>query len=228
MISSKSRHDIRRVLGLAFGILVVFGPTVHAGFVPIPQPDAAYLSETLLLPIAAADFDVVSSLSVGDLTVTPDTGLVALTVPTTWGSWGSPPNVESSTPRVLWTNGATSLTLTFSHAVGIFGVEVQPNTSVVSSILASYYQGANLVGEISLDVDGNGGARLFAASSTTLFDKVVISSTDDFAIAQARVSPEPASLTILALGASGGFAAIRARRRSRGAPLTGSRPGSAG
>jgi hypothetical protein len=192
MLSSKSRHGTWRVLGLTLGVLVALESTSRAGFIPIPQPDASYVSGTFLLPITAADFDVVSSLSSGSFTVNSDVDLVALTVPGTWSSWGSPPDVESSTPRVLWTNGFTSLTLTMSAPVQIFGVEAQPNTSAVSSILASFYAGASLIGEISLDVDGNAGARLFAASSSTPFDRVVLSSTDDFAIAQVRAFvPEP-------------------------------------
>jgi hypothetical protein len=213
---SKSRHDTWRILSLTIGILVVSRSAAHADFVPISQPDATYLANTSLAPIATADFDLVSSLTAEGVTVTPDIGLVALTVPTTWGSWGSPPDVESSTPRVLWTNGATSLTLMLSHEVQIFGVEAQPNTTVVSSILASFYQGANLVGEIALDVDGNGGAHLFAASSSTRFDKIVFASTDDFAIAQVRLAvPEPSSLTMLVLGSVGIGVAALARRRTR-------------
>jgi hypothetical protein len=202
MLSSKSRSGVWRALIVLLGVLSLGTSAAHAGFVPIAQPDAAYLSESTLMPFSAADFDVVSSLSSGLFSVAFDTDLVALTVPTTWASWGTPPNVESATPRVLWTNGAASLTLTFSQSVQLFGMEAQPNTSVVSSIIASFFAGANLVGEIPLDVDGNGGARLFAASSTTPFDKVVITSTDDFAIAQVRVGtvPEPSSLTMLLLG----------------------------
>jgi hypothetical protein len=102
--------------------------------------------------------------------------------------------------------------------VQIFGVEAQPNTSVVSSILASFYSGANLIGEIPLDVDGNAGARLFAASSTTPFDTIVLNSTDDFAIAQIRLSasvPEPSSLILLFLG----FVVVcSAARRGRALP----------
>jgi hypothetical protein len=215
MLSLRSRHGTWCVLSLTLGVLLAFESTSRAGFIPIPQPDAAYVSGTFLLPITVPDSDVVSSLSSGSFAVNSDVDLVALTVPGTWGSWGSPPDVESSTPRVLWTNGFTSLTLTMSDPVQIFGVEAQPNTSVVSSILASFYAGANLIGAISLDVDGIAGARLFAASSTTPFDRVVLSSTDDFAIAQVRAFvPEPGLIPKL-VGLGVVFcplALIRARR----------------
>jgi hypothetical protein len=213
MHSPKRRYGVWRAVIVSLGILTLDTCVAHAAFVPIAQPDAAYLSESTLMPFSAADFDVVSSLSSGSFSVTFDTDLVALTVPTTWASWGTPPNVESSTPRVLWTNGATSLTLTFTQSVELFGIEAQPNTSVVSSIDASFFAGANLVGEIAMDVDGDGGARLFAASSTTPFDKVVLTSTDDFAIAQVRagIVPEPSSLTMLVLGSV--IVATAARKR---------------
>jgi hypothetical protein len=149
------------------------------------------------------------------LTASFDTPLVALTVPTTWGAWGSPPDVESATPRVLWTNGVTSLTITFGTQVGLFGVEAQPSTQVVSSMLASFFQGASLIGEIPLDVDGNAGARLFAASSTTPFDTVVLSSTDDFAISQIRLAsvPEPGLIANLIGAGVVGIPALWLRSR---------------
>ena len=215
MTPPRSRREIGRVLGLAFAVLALLASPARAGFTPIPQPNATYLSETVALPITDADFDVVSSLSGGGLTATFDTGLVAMTVPTTWGSWGSPPNVQSSTPHVLWTNGVTSLTLTLSQPAFIFGLEAQPNTTVPSAILESFYSGASLIGEIPLVVDGNAGARLFAASSTTSFDRIVLSSTDDFAIAQVRAAvPEPGLVTtLIGLGVVGvPLVLIRARR----------------
>jgi hypothetical protein len=72
-------------------------------------------------------------------------------------------------------------------------------------MVASFFLGATLIGEIPLDVDGNGGARLFAASSTTPFDTVVLSSTDDFAIAQLRAGvPEPGTFAhLIGLGVVG-------------------------
>jgi hypothetical protein len=195
-----------RVASVAIALLALFTARADAGFVAIPQPDATYIGRTTLLPVSALDFDTVSSLSSGGLKVSFDTPLVALTTPSTWGSWGSPPDVESSTPRVLWTNGVTSLSMSLSDPIGLFGFEAQPNTQGVSSMLASFFFGATLIGEIPLDVDGNGGARLFAASSTDFFDTVVLSSTDDFAIAQVRIAsvPEPGPLVhVIGLGVVG-------------------------
>lgn len=185
--------------GAALALVAVIRLPARGDFTPIPQPDTAYVASTDLLAITAPDFDVVAAVAYGTDTVSFDIPLVALTVPTTWSSWGSPPNTESLAPRVLWTNGLTSLSLTSTNPLTIFGLEAQPNTSVVSTISANFFSGSNLVGTITLNVDGNGGARLFGASTTTTpFNRVVLSSTDDFAIAQVRVSavPEPTGIVL--------------------------------
>jgi hypothetical protein len=120
-------------------------------------------------------------------------------------------------PRVLWTNGFTSLQMTLATPALTFGFEAQPNTSVASPILASFYHSGSLVGEIPLDVDGNAGARLFAATtSTDPFDRIVLSSTDDFAIANVRYAfaqsvPEPTLPALLAMT----FAALAFARHRR-------------
>jgi hypothetical protein len=54
--------------------LVALKPAARAGFMPIRQPDAAYLSNTVLLPITAPELSVVSCVSNGGLSVTSDIG----------------------------------------------------------------------------------------------------------------------------------------------------------
>ena len=181
----------------------------RAAFVPISQPDAAYVSGTNLISFSDPDFFTPSSISDGTQTVNFDIPMVALTTPATWASWGSPPNTESATPRVLWTNGFTSATLTFANST-TFGFELEPNTSVPSSLTAEFFNGMVSLGSITHSVDGNGGARLFAASTTTgSFDRVVVTGTDDFALAQVRYAestravPEPASAVLFGLGVVG-------------------------
>src|SRR5262245_8814039 len=90
MLSLRSDRQALRLLSLLVGVLAARTSAARADFIPIPQPDASYVSSTSLLPITAADFDAVSSLSSGGFTVSFDVDLVALTVPTTWSSWGSP------------------------------------------------------------------------------------------------------------------------------------------
>ena len=197
---------IRRALTGLCLLALMASSAALADFVPIAQPDAGYLSTTTLLPVSAPDFDVVSSLSNATETVTFDVDLVALTVPTSWTSWGSPPNTESATPRVLWSNGFTSLAVTLSAPALTFGFEAQPNTAFPSVLTATFLNSGSPVGSVSLAVDGNAGALLFAATtSTSPFNEVDLTSTDDFAIAQVRyaiaqVVPEPESLALMLLG----------------------------
>lgn len=180
---------LTRTLGSAAILLatvVALARPATAQFTPIAQPDAPYLAATTLFPVTDPDFSAVGSLSNGTVTSSFDVDLAALTVPTTWGSWDSPPDTESATPRVLWSNGFTSVALTFSLPLSLFGFEAQPNTLALISMTATFFNGMAQVGQIMQNVDGNGGARLFAATSTTPFDSVVLSSTGDFAIAQLR------------------------------------------
>src|SRR5262245_62506102 len=101
---------VTRTAPLALGPLVwaaltltaVTAVPARADFIPIAQPNAAYLGSTTVLPITDPDFLTVFSLTNGTTTASFDIPMVALTVPTTWASWGSPPNTESSTPRVLY------------------------------------------------------------------------------------------------------------------------------
>jgi hypothetical protein len=208
-----------RFIPTSLTVLLVLG--AKADFMQILQPNAAYLSSTQLLEITQPDFTAISSLTKGGDSVSFDVDLAALTVPTTWSSWGSPPSTEGSTPRVLWTNGFTSLTITSPKPLSLLGFEAQPNTSVVSPITASFFSGAVLVGEFTIDVDGSGGARLFAASSTTSFDSVVVSSSDDFAIAQLRVqngqaipAPSASVLSLMGIGLIGAYGGVRRTRKN--------------
>jgi|SRR5215469_1707818 len=114
-------------------------------------------------------------------------------------------------------------------AVKTFGFEAQPDSSGLDAMTATFYNGATTLGSIPLNVSGNGGALLFAATSDTAFTKVVlIDSTssgpaacaqpncDDFAFANVRFSsnaiPEPAS--VLLLGTSISALGLRKLRRA--------------
>lgn len=98
----------------------------------------------------------------------------------------------------------SSLTMTFGGAtVKTFGFEAQPDSSTVDAMTATFYNNATVLGTISLNVSGNGGALLFAATSTTAFTSVKLTdaASDDFALANLRFSsntiPEPASFLLL-------------------------------
>jgi hypothetical protein len=186
---------------LAAAVVVAPFSTADAGLVSISQPDAAYVSDTNLIPVPGGDFGVFMSITDGAQTVNFDIPFVSLTVPGTWSAWGLPPDTEGSTPHVLWSVEPTTATLTFQDAV-TFGFELEP-ARVAAPFTAEFFDGAVSLGSITRDVDAVAGARLFAATTTTgAFDRVIISGPEDFAIAQVRYAvasqaiPEPASLTV--------------------------------
>jgi hypothetical protein len=211
-------RTLSKVAATAIGCLALLSGSARADFIPITFPDVAYLSGTSSLGFAAPDFDVVLSLADGTQTASFDVGMVALSVPITWASWGSPPNTESATPRVLWTNGFTSLQISLVLPAFTFGFEAQPNSFALSNLTVEFFSLGSLIGSIALDVDGNAGAALFAATTTTdAFDMIVVSGFDDFAIANLRYGsvavPEPSSAAVLLL-AGGLMLVLRRRRRT--------------
>src|SRR5262249_13043777 len=133
-----------------------------------------------------------------------------------WGTWNSPPNAETSTPAVLWTQGITTLTLTLDHAVAKFGIEIEPNPQSPCSFTANFSIGDR----VTRAIYGNAGSLLFAAGGAVPITTVTITGPVDFAIAQIRYSlaaaaavPEPSSLAAwgLIVVVTGGM--IRSRRR---------------
>jgi PEP-CTERM motif len=89
----------------------------------------------------------------------------------------------------------------------VFGFEAQPDLSAVEGMTATFFDASNnSLGSIQLDVSGNAGAVLFAASSTTPILSVELKNAagDDFAIANVRFSPtpipEPGTYVLLILG----------------------------
>ncbi|MGH9611982.1 MAG: PEP-CTERM sorting domain-containing protein, partial [Bryobacteraceae bacterium] len=104
------------------------------------------------------------------------------------------------------------LTSSFSLPVYVFGFEAEPDFLGFDEITASFYNGSTLVGTIDQNVNGTGGALLFAAFTTTNpFTSVAVNDVDgdDFAIARQRYSvvstqfsstPEPGGLLLLGSG----------------------------
>jgi hypothetical protein len=186
-----------------------------------------YTGSTTLIPITAVDGTSLTSLTNGTQTITLSTPFIAGSVSSVyWGPWGSPPNTESSTPRVLTnTTPVTSVTLTPSVPCTTFGFEIEPNVWDTFTVSVNFYHGGTLLGTVSQSINGNGGAKLAAASSSTTITSVVITISADasgFAMAQFRYIAAPTipipTLSTAAVAALGlllaGAGALLARAKS--------------
>lgn len=203
---------MRKLLSLCAVMLVVWALPASA-FTPISSPDAAYLAATNYIdPSAIPDNTNVSSITDGVLTVSFSTAMRKYTAPGGgWGTWSIAPDSQrgpSDTLPVFYSNGETAVTFTLSQPVSIFGFEAEPNPFGVYTMTAQFYDaGGNLLGTISRDVNGNAGARLFAAQSSTPISSVVFSSVEDWAAGAFRytlptgpVIPEPTTMALFGAG----------------------------
>lgn len=197
--------------------------TLAATFTPISSPDAAYLAATNYIdPSAIPNYTYVSSISDGTQTVSfqlPDGSgswsVVKLTAPGgDWATWSHEPHSQrdaSGTLPVFSSNTATILRFQLATPVNIFGFEAEPNPFELHTMVAKFYDASdNLLGTISRDVDGNAGARLFAAQSDVPIAYVVFSSDVDWAVGAFRygygtlggypVIPEPGTMLLMGIG----------------------------
>ena len=218
---------------LVSGVLAVpFAPGAAQAFTVVPQPDAAYVAGTTLLDLSSiADDDMLSGITQGTQTIAFSQTMTKTTVPAGWASWGSPPDTETSTPEVLYQEISSVLDVTLSQAATIFGLEMEPDIFGSYPMKADFYNGATLVGSISQVVDGQAGAKLFAASDGAGFTRVVLEETTGnsrgFALAQLRFGPEPANAPVPGpLPLLGAAAAFRCSRRLRRRVSLGSSAGS--
>jgi len=219
-LSSFSR--IALMVGVSLSI-----PAVQAALIQIPQPNGAYTSSTTLLPITGSDGDTTNSLSDPNLTVSFSTSMQ--TFIGSWGTWGTPPAVETSNPNILAPvdfESINSITLSFSTGLSTFGLEVEPDafTQGFFPVSVEFKNGATSLGILNNSMDGST-AALFAASSSTPITSVVVTiagnanlpTGTDPAIAQLRYAlaptgvPEPAAMFTFA----GGFALLVGLRRYR-------------
>ncbi len=171
------------------GSAVTRGAAVHApstvtGCKQLGQP-SEYPGTKLVDLSGLADFTPVDK--VGKVKFSPT--LEKRSVPGSWGTWGSPPDTEGATPNILYTAGATSITVTLPKkgAKRVAGMEVEPNPFEVHTIMATYAKksGAEIC-TISVDADGSSGAKLLAAKKVKKAKTITVSSDVDFAVAQVR------------------------------------------
>jgi hypothetical protein len=197
---------INRRLHAAVCLLIAGASPALAQFTTVATPTAGYTSSTTVLTISPANGTAVPSIVSGSQTVSFSPSPIARTVPGGgWSTWGSPPNTESATPRVLAASGAASMTITLSQPVSTFGFEVEPNNFGLHTITATFMGGAATLGTITLSVNGNAGALLAAAMSTPSITSVVISAptAGGFAIAQVRFALANVTASIPTVGAPG-------------------------
>ncbi len=201
-----------RTVLLALAIVALAAGLCPAAIIQFTSPDSTYLGSTTLLPITVPDYTTVTVLSDGRLTINISGSQYAGTIGSTWATWSLPPESETSTPRTLQT--AYSVDFVFSTPLLIFGFEAEPNPFGPYDLTATFYNGADVVGTITRTVDGNAGARLFAAQTADLmFTSVNATSSVDFAQAQFRYAaavPEPGTWLLLA----GGVGLLMWRRRA--------------
>jgi hypothetical protein len=179
----------------AIGMAFVGSSPAAAQFYTVLQPGPEYTSTTTLIPIAAADFSSVSSLSSGAQSLTFSASMTAFTVqPGGWSAWGAPPATEGSSPRVLATEGEqTSFTITLGSPTATFGFEIEPANAggpppTPFTITVTFLNGATTLGTVARPILYNG-ALLAAASSATPITSVRINApaaAGGFALARFR------------------------------------------
>lgn len=200
IVITNRNFDVRMLSNLSerapFTVDTLLAATANT---PIMNPDAEYLANTTKIDISGLPKgSLQSSITDGVLTVTFSNPLEKQgPVPDGWATWSSPPFSEDPNPDVL-ISGST-LTMTLSRPVQIFGFELEPSPFGVFEYTAEFYRNGTLVESITREVDGSAGARLFARTGEEI-DEVVVTGPFEFAIAQVRYalpSPEPLNTLII-------------------------------
>lgn len=189
-----------------------------AGIIQTLQPNATYVTNTGLASIVGAQGTTVGSVTNGVITVNFSVIQEIANMGSGWGSWGTPPDTESSNPRVLFDSlGGSTLTMTFSDPVITFGLEAEPDFFGFFDITMKFYNGVTLLGSLTRSIDGDGGARLLAGTTdgAPITSAVLTGTNSSFAIGNIRTSvPEPASFALFGAGLVAVSVAGRRRRRS--------------
>lgn len=203
------------LLALTAAVLMTLPAFAGDTFTIFNNPgDGVYIPSTMNLGGGDGSGGVINGLG----NINFSTGLLELSVPTSWATWNSPPFTESSTPNVLYTQGSTTLTLTLaSGKFNTAGFELEPDLRQLEDVQVSFFnQNNQLIATIDRMVNGDGGALLFALQDDTLGStissiQITDEAEDDFAIAQLREGnsvPVPEPSMPLTLGTTGAIAAV--------------------
>jgi hypothetical protein len=174
-MSASKKYWPFAAVALAVSGRVVAAPGVD-DFTPILVSDDCYIGRTTPFEITEPDFTVITELTAGDCTLTFSPEVEAR-------SFGVPPD-----PRVLFSQGATSIEMTLSEncAAGTFGFEGVPDVLDLAVEMTATYYGDEPLGAITRTVLGRVGPRLFAADSDPPIGRVVFSAKTAFAVGRIR------------------------------------------
>jgi len=189
---------VRSNSGRAVHAARVVHPTARVmphAFTVYGKPKSDYTGHTCDIDLSSIpDGTDLTSVSGCGVTVSFSTTMEKTTVGDGWATRGSPPATESATPAVLWSLGATDVVVSYSSASRRIGFEAEPDQFAVEAMQATFSTAKGVEATITRNVNGQGGALLFAGKTPKKAKKFVnqieISNLagDDFAIAQLRVS----------------------------------------
>src|ERR1019366_2089426 len=118
-------------------LCLVLSLPAFAGFTTFATPGGYYQANTIDYGGGAGSGGAITSLPPFDFSL----ALGQRNVPGSWATWNCPPATYSCTPNVLYTQGATSLTLTLTSAANIVGFELEPDAFAQEQVTAEYFNG---------------------------------------------------------------------------------------